>query len=86
MHLMMTRRERRQPSPQPDDAALRSALTPAQCKTLGSLEYLGWTLEFVRHQLFQESIAVVCDSEEGRRVLLESSGMLNENFKIAIRE
>lgn len=83
---MMTRRERRQSSAQPDDAALRAALTPAQCKTLGSLEHLGWTLEFVRRQLFQESVAAVCDTEGKRRAQLESNGMLNETAEIPIRE
>lgn len=83
---MMTHRERRQASAQPDDAALRAALTPAQCKTLGSLEHLGWTLEFVRRQLFQETTAVVCDSEGKRRAVLEPNGMLNETVEIPIRE
>lgn len=82
----MTRRERRQPSAQPDDAALRATLTPAQCKTLGSLEHLGWTLQFVRRQLFQESIAVVCDTEGKRRAVLEPNGMLNETAEIPIRK
>ncbi len=83
---MMTHRERRKPDAEKDDATLRAALTEAQVKTIGSLEHLGWSLEFVRHQLFQESIAVVCDSEGKRRAVLEPNGMLNENVEIPIRD
>lgn len=83
---MMTRRERRKPDAPKDDATLRAALTEAQVQTLGPLEHLGWTLEFVRRQLFQESIAVVCDTEGKRRAVLEPNGMLNENVEIPIRE
>lgn len=82
----MIQRERRQPDAQPDDAALLASLTPDQRKTLDSLEPRGWTLEFVRRPLFQEMIAVVCDSEGARRAVLEPSGMLNENVEIPLRE
>lgn len=82
----MTRRERRQASPQQDDAALRAALTPAQCRTLQSLEHLGWTLEFVRRPLFLEPTAVVCERDGTRRAILEPDGTLNETTEITARE
>ncbi|WP_345293851.1 hypothetical protein [Luteimonas vadosa] len=82
----MTRRERRKSDAPPDDAALRDALTEAQLKTLQTLEPMGWTLEFLRQQLFQEAIAVVSDAEGTRRAVLEPNGMLNENQEIPVRE
>lgn len=82
----MASRERRQASPQQDDAALRAALTPAQRKTLQSLEHLGWTLEFVRRPLFLEPTAVVCERDGTRRAILEPDGSLNETTAITARE
>lgn len=81
----MTQRERRQASTDQDDEALRAALTPAQHKTLRSLEHMNWTLEFMRRPLFQESIAVVRNSEGTRRAVLEPDGMLNETAEIDAR-
>jgi hypothetical protein len=83
---MMTQRERRKSDAPPDHAALRETLTEAQLKTLQTLEPMGWTLEFLRNQLFQEPIAVVHDVEGKRRAVLEPNGMLNENKEVPVRE
>lgn len=65
--------------------ALKRLLNDEQRDTLSSLERFGWELKFIRRPLFQQSIAVVFDSDRKRFAILEPDGSLNENPDLVIR-
>ena len=64
---------------------MRRELNDEQRMTLDSLERFGWELKFIRRPLFQQSIAVVFDSDRKTFAVLEPDGTLNENSGIVIR-
>ena len=78
-------RERRQ-SAEPDTAALRSGLTPAQLNALATLEHFGWTLRFVRRPMFRDPVPVLFRRDGKRFVVLEADGTLNEAPDLVVRD
>lgn len=78
-------RERRRDAPD-DEAALRRGLTPAQLRTLETLEQFHWTLRFVRRPLFQDPVPVVFDRTGTRHALLEADGSIDETPALRIRD
>lgn len=78
-------RERRR-SESAKTAALRQGLTPAQLRTLDTLEQFRWTLRFVRRPMFQDPIPVVFDRDNKRFAVLEPDGSINETPGFRIRE
>lgn len=68
-------------------SVLKRELNGAQLETLRELEYFGWSLAFVRHKMFEPSVAVVTDGDSGGKVVavLEPDGSLNETPALAVR-
>jgi hypothetical protein len=64
---------------------LKRELNEEQRLTLADIERFGWELKFIRRPLFQQSIAVVFDSDRKCFAVLEPDGTLNENPGITIR-
>ena len=64
---------------------LRAELSEAQLDTLAELERYGWELKFIRHPLFQASVAVLYDPDRKGYACLESDGTLNEHPTFRIR-
>ena len=52
---------------------------------MGELERYGWELKFIRHPLFQASVAVLYDPDRKGYACLESDGTLNEHPTFRIR-
>ncbi len=71
-------RERRNPEPL-DIATLRAALTPAQAKSLETLEQFQWALKFVRSPMFLDPIPVVVNRDGKRHAVLEADGSIHES-------
>lgn len=66
-------------------SVMKRELNEDQRLTLAELEGFGWELKFIRRPLFQESVAVVFDSDRKRFAVLEADGTLNENPGFDIR-
>lgn len=69
-----------------DPAALRVGLTPAQLRTLETLEHFRWTLKFVRRPMFLDPVPVVVDREGKRYAVLRPDGTIDESPGFRIRE
>lgn len=80
----MDHSERRSAQPH-SSRELRKELSEAQRDTLGELERYGWELKFIRHPLFQGSVAVLYDPDRKGYACLESDGTLNEHPTFRIR-
>lgn len=70
--------ERRRAAP-PPALELKKQLSTEQLAVLSSLERFGWYLKFVRHNVPQPPIAVLCDPDTHAYALLDASGDLLEN-------
>ncbi|MBZ4039742.1 hypothetical protein [Novilysobacter selenitireducens] len=82
----MTERERRKTNGSaPDTAALRAGLTPAQLKTLATMEQFRWSLRFVRRPLFQDPVPVLF-APDGRYVVLNGDGTIDETPTLKLRD
>ncbi|MFP7722872.1 hypothetical protein [Lysobacter sp. A3-1-A15] len=82
----MTERERRKAKRgEIESAALREALSPAQLKTLATMEQFRWSLRFVRRPLFQDPVPVLF-APDGRFVLLKGDGTIDENPTLTLRD
>ena len=77
-------RERRKEDPV-ERAKLRAELNEDQRIALSDLERYGWELKFIRHPLFQGSVAVLYDPDRKGYACLESDGTLNERPTFRIR-
>ena len=64
---------------------MKRELNEDQRDTLSRLEMFGWELKFIRHPLFQPSVAVVFDSDRRRFAVLEQDGRINEHPDFEIR-
>ena len=64
---------------------LRELLTPAQVKTLDSIQLLGWQLKFVRRPLFQEPIPVVSNATNDQIGMLDPDGRINIDIEVEVR-
>ena len=82
----MTDRERRTTRGTPNDtAALRAGLTPAQLKTLATMEQFRWSLRFVRRPLFQDPVPVLF-APDGRYVVLNGDGTIDVSPTLKLRD
>ena len=77
-------RERRKEDPV-GRAKLRAELNEDQRIALSDRERFGWELKFIRHPLFQGSVAVLYDPDRKGYACLESDGTLNEHPTFRIR-
>ena len=77
-------RERRKED-QDNRTKLRAELNEDQRIALSDLERFGWELKFIRHPLFQGSVAVLYDPDRKGYACLESDGTLNEHPTFRIR-
>lgn len=77
--------ERRQKSASGSDA-LREGLSSEQLTTLRSMEYFGWTLDFVRRPMFQPPIPVAFDRNRQRYAVIEFDGDFREDPDFRVRE
>lgn len=81
----MTERERRKTgSGALDTAALRAGLTPAQLKTLATMEQFRWSLRFVRRPMFQDPVPVLF-APDGRYVVLNGDGTIDDSPTLKLR-
>ena len=64
---------------------LRQLLTPAQVKTLDSIQRLGWQLRFVRRPLFQDPVPVVSNASNDQIGMLDPDGRINIDIAIDVR-
>ena len=64
---------------------LRDLLTPAQVKTLDSIQLLGWQLKFVRRPLFQDPTPVVSNATNDQIGMLDPDGRINIDIEVEVR-
>ena len=62
-----------------------SLLNTEQALTLHRIESFGWTLEFVRQPLFEQSVPVVIGADGKTIGIIEQDGNLNVNTDVDVR-
>ena len=65
---------------------LKEILNEAQWQALSGIKYSGWELRFLRRPLFQDSVLVVHNSNDGRTGILEKDGSIRIQANIKVRE
>ena len=76
--------EKRSPA-EPSRKELESRLSLEQLASVRQLEAFGWSLQFIRQQLFQDAIPVVIQANGQTIGFLEEDGRLNIDVDIEIR-
>ena len=66
-------------------AELLKLLNIEQAQTLHRIEGFGWTLEFIRRPLFEQSVPVVIGADGKKIGTIEEDGNLNVNTDIDVR-
>jgi hypothetical protein len=80
----MDSEKRNDTKPVPEN--LEEALNEAQLRTLRSIKYFGWELNFVRRPLFQEVIPVLINKDGDKFIILMENGAINEMPDLDIRD
>lgn len=78
--------ERRHRKGKPGVYALHEGLSSKQLATLETMEYFGWTLEFVRRPLFHPPIPVAFDRNQKSYAAIEVDGSFREDANFRIRD
>jgi len=60
-------------------------LNEDQNHSLRQLEGFGWRLAFIRRQLAQDAVVVVCNDDERKYGVLETDGSINTSAAIQLR-
>lgn len=61
-------------------------MNTAQLAELHKIERFGWTIKYLRHPLFQDSVIIVSNADGSSIGILEEDGRLNLEPDITIRE
>ncbi len=70
----------------PEYRTMLKELSAEQASSLHNLEKFGWQLKFIRHPLFQGNVVVLHDPDSDHYAVLDSSGDLNQEHDLQIRE
>ena len=76
--------ERKGDKPTPDN--LEDYLNTDQLVALHKIEGFGWSLKYIRHPAFQETVVVVTNPEGNSIGILEDDGRVNLQPDIKTRE